>query len=188
MSLCLSVNRIRLPNSSWSRAWRAVGLVRQVRRSSAGSWPVSVVEITRNSQRGRRIWAISASTLSRLLRVLPRARRAATSRSCRRALARGLPISLPDRATGHSGRASPPPPRAGHRTSPGLMVLEDAHTFQLARPSIVEGKAARDRNAFGEHLGRHTPVLATPIRTEKRGATGDCRPARRDLSGGLVGS
>jgi hypothetical protein len=29
------------------------------------------------------------------------------------------------------------------------MVLEDAHTFQLVRPRIVEGKADRDRNAFG---------------------------------------
>ncbi len=68
---CLSVKRIRLPNSSASSAWRAFGLARHVRRRSAGVSPTSVVEMTRDTHLGLRMVAISASTGGRDLRVWP---------------------------------------------------------------------------------------------------------------------
>jgi hypothetical protein len=56
---------MRLPNGSSASAALAAGLVRQLRRGSDGAVPLSVVEMTRLSHRGRTIPAISASTFSR---------------------------------------------------------------------------------------------------------------------------
>lgn len=57
--------------ATWAR-----GLVWRVRRGSAGDSPGSDVEITRRHQRGLEMAVISASTLSRGLRVLPPGKRA----------------------------------------------------------------------------------------------------------------
>src|ERR1017187_7789528 len=62
-SMVLSLNRIRLPNSSSSKAARAFSSVPKLRRSSAGSLPARVVLITRATQRGARMAAISAHFL-----------------------------------------------------------------------------------------------------------------------------
>ena len=65
---------------------RGAGLRAHAEDDPAGESPVRVVETTRDSHRGLRIWAISASTFSFALRVFPRARRAASSESWRFAL------------------------------------------------------------------------------------------------------
>ena len=81
------VNRIRLPSrrgSSWARARASVREVSRARGGRHGSGDGDDV----GDQRGRRIAAISASTLVRSRRVRPRASRAGSSVSRRRAVAR----------------------------------------------------------------------------------------------------
>jgi len=67
----VSLKRIRLPNSSSSKASQAFALVRKMSRSQAGGSPASDVEITRKSRRGFKMAAISASAFSLDLRVFP---------------------------------------------------------------------------------------------------------------------
>src|SRR5680860_1506099 len=85
---CRLVNRIRLPKISASSRARARASVRQVSRRVAGVSPVNDTLMTRLSQRGARIRSISVWTAAIDLRVRLRARRAWSSDSCRRALAR----------------------------------------------------------------------------------------------------
>ena len=80
-----------LPNSSSSRAARALASMPQARRRSLGCSPSSCQVMTRCTQGLRVIAVISASTLSLPRRVLPRARVAARSSSFFPALARVVP-------------------------------------------------------------------------------------------------
>ena len=82
ISWSVSLKRIRLLNSSFSKASQAFAVVRKMSRSPGSRSPASDGEITRESQQGFKMAAISATAFSLDLRVFPLARRAASALSC----------------------------------------------------------------------------------------------------------
>src|ERR1017187_2821155 len=133
---------MRLPNSSFSSRASALSSVAQLRRSSPGSSPASVAEITRSSQRAFKILATSASTRSLGRRVFTRERRGGGRASCRRSLLR----VIRRRQRSHEVQRT-----AGHQLLAGPRVLSGVVDERELTTGLSEFPEALDE--LCEHLG-----------------------------------
>src|SRR5260370_26923173 len=142
----------------------------QESRRSLGSCPVSCQVMTRRTQGWRQIASISASTLARGRRVLPRARVAASSSSFFPALAKGRRVVPGGRRELPARRQLLPPPREQPVDLPRLR--RDPQRPPPAAPRPVH---LVDR-ALGHMAGHPVDLRLTPDLPEREPHLPGLRP------------